>query len=161
MDKAEKETSLCKGDDGYWDRSTDAAHDACTIFPTAEEFVAAADGYFSECDTRHTLYGEAGLCLYLSKHNAKGRTVTLRALRSWYDGDKCEHLQDAVQAVYLRIQAQIETDPRYQEKGGMTTKAIFLMKQARLGGYQDKTEQKTDTTVTIVHGSTMDGSDFE
>lgn len=161
MDKAEKQTAQSKGEDGYWDRNTDAAHTACTIFPTAEEFTAAADGYFAECDATDTLYDEAGFCIYLSKHNAKGRTVTLRTLRSWCDGDAAKHLQEAVELAYLRMQHQIATDPRYQEKGGMATKAIFLMKQKRLGGYQDKIEQKNDTTVTIVHGQTMDGSDFE
>lgn len=161
MEKAEKKTAAKKGDADYWERETDAAHEACSIFLTAEAFTTAAKGYFAACDAAGVLYGEAGLALYLSRHNDKGRVVTLKTLRTWYDGNKCPYLQDAVQAAYMEIMAQIETDYRYREKGGMATKAIFLLKQARLGGYQDRVEQKTDATVTIVHGPTMDGSDFE
>lgn len=143
----------------------DAAHAAaakeCATFETAEEFTRAADGYFAHCDGLGTLYGEAGLCLWLTTHNPKGRPVTERALREWYDGKHCPYLQEAVQLAYLRIREQIETDPRYQDKGGMTSKAIFLMKQPRLGGYTDKPDQKSDVTVTILHGATVDGSDFE
>lgn len=161
MRKGEKLTSRKKGEDGHWERNTDAAHAACLAFPTAEDFVRAAEAYFAKCDADGQLYGEAGLCLALSRKSATGKPVTLKALRSWYDGEKCKHLQDAVQAAYLRIQDQIETDERYREKGGMATKAIFLLKQGRLGGYTDKAEQKNDVTVTILHGSTMDESDFE
>lgn len=160
MEKAEKKTAAQKGDPEYWDRNTDAAHEACAIFPTAEAFTQAAREYFKACDAAEVLYGEAGLALYLSKHNDKGKVVTLKTLRAWCDGEKCDYLQDAVQAAYMEIMAQIETDPRYQEKN-MCTKSIFLLKQSRLGGYQDRVEQKTDATVTIVHGSTMDESDFK
>lgn len=160
VEKAEKKTAAQKGDADYWERETDAAHDACTIFPTAEAFTEAAERYFAECDDNDVLYDEAGLCLALSKDNPKGKRVTLRTLRGWYDGDHAEHLKDAVQMAYLRIQHQIATDPRYQEKGGMSTKAIFLMKQARLGGYTDKTEQKETAPVVINFGTTMDKSDF-
>lgn len=164
MEKSEKKTARKKGDDGYWERDTEAAlaaaKDAHTAFLTAEDFTRAAEAYFAECDAKDQLYGEAGLCLALSKASQNGKVVTLRALRSWCDGDSCEHLQDAVQAAYLRIQAQIETDPRYREKGGMSTKAIFLLKQPRLGGYADKTEQKSESTVHITYGPTADKSDF-
>lgn len=138
---------------------TKASREAVAVFPTPEEFQAVADAYFDDCDERGILYGEAGLALYLSKHNVKGRTVTLRLLRLWYDGTCCPVLQDAVQTAYLRIQDQIETDDRYREKG-MVTRGIFLQKQTRLGGYQDKIEQKNDTTVRIVHGDSVDESDF-
>ena len=137
-----------------------AAHEAVSIFPHVEDFQKVADDYFDECDERGVLYGEAGLALYLSEHNKKGRTVTLTVLRSWYDGDRCAYLQDAVQMAYLRIQNQVETDERYREKG-MVTRGIFLQKQTRLGGYQDKIEQKNDTTVRIVHGDSVDDSDFK
>lgn len=160
MEKARKKAAK-KGEEGYWKRETDAAHEACAIFPTAEAFTKAAKGYFEACDKACVLYGEAGLALYLSKHNDKGRVVTLNTLRTWYDGDKCKYLQDAVQAAYMEIMAQIETDPRYREKGGMATKAIFLMKQARLGGYTDKSDQKETAPVVINFGATMDESDFK
>lgn len=159
MEKAEKKTAAQKGAPEYWDRNTDAAHEACAIFPTAEAFTMAAKGYFEACDAAEVLYGEAGLALYLSKHNDKGMVVTLRTLRAWCDGEKCAYLQDAVQAAYMEIMAQIETDPRYQEKN-MCTKSIFLLKQSRLGGYTDKTEQKETAPVVINFGTTMDKSDF-
>lgn len=150
-----------KGEDGYQERNTNAAHEANRIFRTPEEFTEAATGYFDDCDAREEIYGEAGLCLWLSEHNHAGKPVTLRALREWYDGVHNADIQEAVQMAYLRIQRQIESDPRYREKGGMATRAIFLQKQARLGGYQDKIESKSDTTVRIVHGDNMDASDFK
>ena len=136
------------------------AREASCTFPTAEAFREAASAYFDECDRRGVLYGEGGLALWLGEHNEKQRPVTLTLLRRWYDGDSSPYLQDAVQMAYLRIQEQIETDARYREKG-MVTRGIFLQKQTRLGGYQDKIEQKNDTTVRIVHGDTVDESDFQ
>ncbi len=150
-----------RGEEGYHERNVAPAREAKAIFPTEEDFNEAAARYFAECDKNDTLYGEAGLCLGLSKYNKKGRNVTLTSLRKWYDGDGCPHLQEAVQMAYLRIQQQVESDPRYQEKGGMATRGIFLQKQARFGGYQDKIEARTDTTVKIIHGSSMDESDFK
>lgn len=137
-----------------------AAAAASSTFETAEEFDAAAEAYFDYCDANGMLYGEAGLCLALSKGNRKGRTVTLQALRDWYDGKHCDYLRDAVQRAYLRIQAQIETDPTYREKG-MVPRSIFLQKQTRLGGYQDKVETKSDATVKVIFGSGVDESDFK
>lgn len=96
-------------------------------FATEEEFSRAAEDYFAHCDAREDLYGEAGLCLWLSSHNPGGAIVTQQALRAWYDGTACPHLRDAVRLAYLRIQHQIETDPRYQGKGGMTSKALLLL----------------------------------
>ncbi len=165
MAKEAKKTSRRKGEEGYWERdtseATEAAQKVCAVFDTAEEFTACADKYFDECDARGILYGEAGLCLALAKGNAKGKPVSLKTLRNWFDGLSCTYLQDAVQMAYLRIQEQIETDPRYQEKGGMATKGIFLLKQSRFGGYQDRTETKNDSTVKIVFGKGMDPSDFQ
>lgn len=154
-----------KGEEGYYERSTHAARLAAAaahaVFPTADDFTRAANRYFDQCDDEGVLYGEAGLCLGLSQFNDKGKNVTLGTLRSWYDGDSCAWLQEAVQMAYLRIQAQIEHDPRYQEKGGIATRAIFLQKQARFGGYQDKIESKNDSTVRILFGNGVDESDFK
>lgn len=135
--------------------ATDAAAKSHAVFETAEEFEAAANAYFDSCDYIGKLYGEAGLCLALSKGNRKRRTVTLATLRKWYDGESCQYLQDAAQRAYLRIQEQIETDPTYREKG-MVPRSIFLQKQPRLGGYQDKVETKNDSTVKIVLENGMD-----
>lgn len=164
MKKEDKKQSRKKGEAGYWERDTDAAHAAAAkesaVFETAEDFTRTANGYFDDCDEAGMLYSEAGLCLWLGAHNPKGRSVTLGTLRKWYDGETCKYLQGAVQLAYLRIQEQIETDPRYQDKGGMATKAIFLLKQTRFGGFTDKPEQQSSTTVNISFGKTMDSSDF-
>lgn len=130
------------------------------IFPTAEEFTRAAESYFAQCDDQGLVYGEAGLCLALSRSNPKGRAVTLQTLRGWYDGKDCLWLQEAVQLAYLRIQSQIESDPRYQDKSGMITRGSNLQKQPRLGGYQDKGERQ-EVTVKIICGSSMEESDFQ
>lgn len=122
-------------------------------FEDAAALRKACDAYFSQCDSDGVLYGEAGLALALG--------VTLNCLRSWYDGKKCPDLQSEVQMAYLRIQNQIETDPAYMEKGGMTSKAIFLLKQARLGGYQDKIESRQDMTVHVKMGDGVDAADFK
>lgn len=110
------------------------------------------DEYFAQCDEEGKLYGEAGLALHLG--------VMLATLRKWYDGTDCPDLQETVQMAYLRIQSQTESDPAYMMKG-MVTKAIFLMKQPRLGGYQDKIEAKTDISVNVKMGSNVDESDFK
>lgn len=164
MDKKDKKQSRKRGEDGFWERSTDAAHAATakrnSVFETAEDFVEAVEKYFAKCDEEGKLYGEAGMCLGLTKYNKKGRNVTLRTLRDWYDGVSCEYLQDVVQMAYLRIQEQIDTNPVYHEKN-MATRGIFLQKQARYGGYQDKTEAKQETTVKIIHGVNVDDEDFK
>ena len=153
-----------KGEPGYHERNTQAAHEAAAkataIFPEASELENLAERYFEECDYNDRLYGEAGLALFLSDHNLAKRVVTVNTLRAWCDGQSCLHLQDAVQRAYMRIQAQIESDPRYQVKG-MVTRSIFLNKQDRFGGYQYKTETKNDSTFRFTFGKSMDESDFK
>lgn len=153
-----------KGEPGYHERNVEAATAAAAkehaIFPEADEFERLADRYFDECDAEYKLYGEAGLALYLSDHNLAKRFVSVNTLRSWVDGVNCPHLQDAACRAYTRIQAQIESDPRYQEKG-MVTRSIFLQKQKRLGEYQDRIETKNDSTFRFTFGNGMDESDFK
>lgn len=121
-------------------------------YKTARALRKACDEYFSLCDAKEYLYGEAGLALHLG--------VKLGTLRDWYDGKNCPDLQEETQRAYLKIQSQLESDPTYMGRG-MVTKAIFLMKQARLGGYGDKTETRQDMTVHVKMGSGMDESDFK
>jgi len=121
-------------------------------YATADALKARCEAYFSQCDEDEVLYGEAGLALYLN--------VTIKTLRRWYDGERHEDFQDTVQMAFLRIQNQIETDPRYQEKG-MVTRGIFLNKQPRFGGYQDKVEARQDISVNVNMGKGMDESDFK
>lgn len=156
--------AICKGEEGYWERNTEAAHKAAAAasaaFETAEQFQTAADAYFDECDAEGKLYGEAGLCLGLTKYGPKKRIVTMDTLRKWHDGVSCAHLQEVVKVAYMRIAEQVETDERYQQKA-MATRGIFMQKQARFGGYQDKVETKNDTTVKIVFGDNSDSSDYK
>lgn len=121
-------------------------------YATADLLKAKCDEYFRTCDKDGVLYGEAGLALHLN--------VTVETLRRWYDGKRCTDFQETAQMAYLRIQNQIETDPRYQEKG-MVTRGIFLNKQPRFGGYQDKVEAKQDISVNVNMGKGMDDSDFK
>lgn len=113
----------------------------------------AVERYFETCDKKSVLYGEAGLALHLD--------VSLNTLRGWYDGTSRPELQKIIQRAYLRIQNQVETHPAYREKGGMATRAIFLLKQKRLGEYVDKVEAKSDMTVNVKMGPGMDESDFK
>lgn len=121
-------------------------------FRTAAELRKAMDGYFAKCDEEGTLYSEGGLARHLN--------VALLTLRSWYDGTRVPEYQHDVEMAYLRIQEQIETDPRYQEKS-MVSRSIFLNKQRWFGGYQDKIEAKQDISVNVKMGSGMDESDFK
>ena len=117
---------------------------------TAGEVESLAESYFARCDEEGCLYGEAGLALALG--------VTLETLRSWYDGGCRRALQSAVRGAYLRIQAQLES--KSGEKGG-STRALFFLKQPRLGGYSDKGESgPKEMTVHIRIGKNMDRSDF-
>ena len=43
----------------------------------------------------------------------------------------------------------------------MVTKSIFLMKQPRLGGKQDRVEAKQDISVNVKMGENVDESDFK
>ena len=121
-------------------------------FRTAAELRKAMDGYFAKCDEEGTLYSEGGLARHLN--------VALLTLRSWYDGTRVPEYQHDVEMAYLRIQEQIETDPRYQEKS-MVSRSIFLNKQRWFGGYQDKIEAKQDISGNVKMGAGMDESDFK
>lgn len=121
-------------------------------YRTAAELRRAMDAYFDECDANGVLYSESGLARHLN--------VQLLTLRSWYDGTRVPEYQHDVQMAYLRIQEQIETDPRYQEKS-MVSRSIFLNKQRWFGGYQDKIEARQDISVNVKMGDGMDASDFK
>ena len=136
---------------GSREAQTAAAQAAWRKYTTAEELREAVRGYFADCDARGALYGEAGLALWLD--------VSLDTLHSWFDGRYAVDLQPEIQRAYLKIQNQVETDPAYQDKA-MTSRAIFLMKQMRLGGKVDKVESKQDIAVKVKMGKGMDEQDF-
>ena len=127
-------------------------------FASASALADACNAYFDLCDRSDLLYSEAGLALYLSHHNENGTPVTLQRLRDWYDGEENPKWCETVRLAYLRIQEQIECDPRYRGSG-MVTRSVFLNKQKRLGNYNDKGEA-AETKVNIICGKTMDEKDF-
>ena len=108
--------------------------------------------YFEDCDESGKLYSEQGMALYLG--------VTLRALDAWWRGERCPDLQEEVQLAYLRIAEQIATDERYNDQKGMISLKIFLLKQQKFGGYQDRIEARQDISVNVKMGAGMDESDF-
>ena len=126
--------------------------DTTPKFSTVEDFQKALDAYFADCDKKKKLYSIPGLCLFLKTQQ--------QTFATWYNGEKRAELQDATRMACLRIQEQVETDARYQEKG-MVTRGIFLNKQMMLGGYQDRIEAKQDIAVNVKMGKGMDDSDFK
>ena len=133
---------------------------ASRSYKSVEALHRAIEGYFAKCDRDGTIYGEAGLALYLSDHSEGGRRVSVALMRKWYDGQSCAAFQTEIERAYMRIQSQIESDPRYMDKT-MGTRAIFLLKQPRFGGLQDKIEAKQDIQVNVKMGNGMDESDFK
>ena len=117
------------------------------LFRTPEELTRAAQEYFQRADGEDRLYGEAGLCLALG--------VDLESLRRWYDGEERKDLTPAVRRAYLRIQEQVESDPRYQ-KPGMAARANRLLDQPRLGG-----GGREEDRVRVLFGDHMDETDFQ
>ena len=124
---------------------------ASARFETADEFQKAVDAYFNECDMEGKLYSEVGMAVSLG--------VTLSCLDQWWRGTKCPYLQEPVRMAYLRIAEQICTDSRYNERQ-MVSYRIFLLKQEKLCGYQDKVEAKSDLNVSVKMGQNMEESDF-
>lgn len=125
--------------------------DTSRKYKTPEELEEKINAYFDECDNNCTLYSEAGLALHLG--------VTDVTLNRWRTGEVCKDLKETVEMAFLRIKEQILTDPRYSEKG-MVPYRIFLLKQEKFGGYQDRMEAKTDLSVNVKFGAGMDESDF-
>ena len=119
------------------------------IFPDADEFRRIADAYFDDCDRHHAVYGIAGLCLWLTNHNDKGKIVTYFNLRRWWQGESSPHLQDAVQYACLRIQDQRETGDVFLEPK-MAGARNFDLKQLMMGGYTDRTEVAHEGTLKVV-----------
>lgn len=141
-------------------KQTEAATRKNAIFETAEEFEEAIRGYFDYCDLNDILYNDAGMCLWLSDHNKKGRKVTLQTLERWWDGTSCPYLQESTQLAYLRWQNQFFTNPVYLSKNGVSL-SVFMQKQKRLGGRKDRTDANIEQTVNVNFGKNMDANDFK
>ena len=121
-------------------------------YETAADLQTACEKYFAKIDASGEVPSESGLALHLG--------ISLGTLHSWYDGDRAPDLQDATRDAYN------EMTVRYLQmlQGGnknMTPFVIFMLKQRRCAGYQDKIEAKTDIAVNVKMGSGMDESDFK
>lgn len=127
-------------------------HAGVRKYETAAELQKAVDKYFAHCEKTGEIVGEEGLAYHLG--------VTVGALGAWYDGDRCEDLQETVQLAYTRLQYLRSIDPRFMEKG-MTSIYMFSKKQKRLGGWKDTVEAKQDIHCNVTFGKGMDESDFK
>lgn len=125
--------------------------DTSRRYKTPEELAEKINEYFDKCDDQYTLYSEAGLARHLG--------ITDVTLNRWRTGEFCGDLQETVEMAFLRIKEQILTDERYSAKG-MVPYRIFLLKQEKFGGYQDRMEAKADLSVNVKFGANMDESDF-
>lgn len=121
-------------------------------YETAADLQAAVDAYFAYCETTGEIVGEEGLAYHLG--------VSVRALVSWYSGERCQDLQETVELAYTKLQYLRSIDPRFMEKG-MTSLYMFSKKQERLGGWKDTVEAKQDIRCNVKFGTGMDESDFK
>ena len=133
---------------------------ASRSYKSVEALHRAIEGYFAKCDRDGAIYGGAGLARELRDDREGGRLVSVALMRKWYDGQSCAAFQPEIERAYMRIQSQIESDPRYMDKT-MGTRAIFLLKQTRFGGLQDKIEAKQEISLNVNMGKNMDKSDWE
>lgn len=121
-------------------------------YETADELQAACCKYFEKVDKNGEVPSESGLALHLG--------ISLATLQHWFDGDYSTDLQEAVRDAYgemtVRYLMLLQTGNK-----NMTPFVIFMLKQRRFAGYQDKIEAKTDIAVNVKMGSGMDESDFK
>ena len=118
------------------------------FYDTVEKLRERCEGYFRKCDETGSLYGEAGLALYLD--------VPLETLRGWWDGRGRPGMCAEIRRAYLRIQDQIETSPAYRGKANMAAWAGQLLKEPRLGGRSQEAP-----AVRILLGRSMEESDLQ
>lgn len=121
-------------------------------YESAEELQAACDKYFAKVDKTGEVPSESGLALHLG--------ISVACLRHWYDGDRREELQETVRDAYSEMTVRYMNMLQSGNKN-MTPFVIFMLKQVRFSGYQDKIEAKTDIAVNVKMGSGMDESDFK
>lgn len=118
-------------------------------YATPEELQEKLDAYFAECERNGELPNEFSLGVYLG--------VSLHTLDNWFNGTRCPHLQETIQMAYMRMSAAWMEEARSNPKFAMP---IFLLKQKRFGGYQDKVESNAEVKVQVTMGSGVEASDF-
>jgi len=91
---------------------------------------------------------------------ARKLKVSTRTLRQWCDGEKDPELQEVVEGAYARLTG-IYMQLLTTGNKNMTPFVIFMLKQPRFAGYQDKIEAKQDIAVNVKMGANVDASDFQ
>lgn len=121
-------------------------------YATAEALQKVVDQYFQDCAEKGDVPSEAGLAL------AAG--ITVKTLRRWFDGETSLHLRDVAEDAYSQMTREYLQLLLTGNKN-MTPFVIFMLKQPRFAGYQDKVEAKQDISVNVKMGKNVDASDFE
>jgi hypothetical protein len=121
-------------------------------YETPEELKVACDKYFEKVDKDGEVPTESGLALHLG--------ISVVTLRHWYDGDYSTDLMETIRDAYNEMTVRY-TQMLLTGNKNMTPFVIFMLKQVRFAGYQDKVEAKTDIAVNVKMGSGMDESDFK
>lgn len=125
-----------------------------------QELKTKVNSYFRKVtkDDTDEFACEHGLAFHLG--------ITVRTLRLWFDGkypDKkdAEAVQQIIEMAYDRIGMEVQQLVAKGKCRNPVGFANFVLKQKRFGAYQDKVEQKVDTTVKIVHDNSVEESDFK
>lgn len=108
--------------------------------------------YFTACEAIGDVPSESGLALTLK--------ISVQTLRRWHDGEQNVEYQEFVQDAYARM-TNIYMQLLLTGNKNMTPFVIFMLKQPRFAGYQDKIEAKQDIAVNVKMGKNMDESDWK
>lgn len=135
-----------------------SGNNAGARYKTTEALQEAVDRYFEKALAPNAdgaaaeVVSEQGLALFLG--------VSVSTLRGWFDGEKCTYLQETAQDAYSRMAAEYMNLLTTGNKAYVPF-VIFMLKQKRFAGYQDKIEAKQDISVNVNMGKNMDKSDWE
>lgn len=123
-------------------------------FKDAEELRAKVDAFFEDCKANNKIPNEFGLALFLG--------ISRNTLRyHWHEGiDIDEESLKVIIEAYDRIADSYIQLLQNGDKN-MSSPVIFLLKQKQFGGYQDKIEEKKETTVKIIHDDSITEDDFK
>lgn len=119
---------------------------------TVESVEKTIAQYFADCEKNGDVPSEHSLSRALS--------VSLETLRRWHDGGSTIELQEPIQDAYAQM-TSIYMQLLLTGNKNMTPFVIFMLKQPRFAGYQDKIEAKQDIAVNVKMGKNVDESDFK
>lgn len=119
---------------------------------TVESVEKTITKYFLNCEESGDVPSEHSLCRALG--------VNLATLRRWHDGETSVELQEPIQDAYAQM-TSIYMQMLLTGNKNMTPFVIFMLKQPRFAGYQDRVESKQDIAVNVKMGKNVDESDFK